>query len=177
MAKVSGIEVVFTVNGINVPIGPELLADIVSALPDQDTYAAVFEQFAKSTAFSVRENVAYKDNINKNTVALLTKDPVEQVILNLVRSQNAAKFITDAVLLAIINRNSKLAAEIASRVEVFDKVNTTKTCLALISSIDPLVRKAVAENYNTPKKILTELLGDEEPEVVAAAKNSLENYM
>ena len=173
MGKVAGLEIVLTVNGKNVALGAETLGRIVSYLPDNDNYTAIFAELAKSTSFEVRENVASKDHLNSDTVALLADDQVEEVLANLIRS-DAAKLLSQGAIDKLIAKSPKLAADIVNYIEKFEDLDTSKILESLATSTDPSVRKSVAGCYEAPKKVLKSLLKDEDPDVVSEAIKTLE---
>ena len=172
MAQIAGLDIVFTVNGKSVPIGSDLLSYLVSNLPDNEAYKSIYAEFAKATAYEVRENVAGKDNLDEETVFILANDPVESVIENLLGSE-AASCLNDAILTKLIERSPELAETIAFKVENFEGA-TNKVYELLANHGDPRVRKYLADGYNIPKKFLKKLASDEDPEVAFLAKNALE---
>ena len=173
MVQIVGLDIVFTVNGKNVPISSEAFASLVSSLPDSEIYKSIYAEFAKASAFGVRENVAYKDNLDEQTVFLLADDPVESVVENLIRS-DAAKYLNEDMLYKLIDRSSKLAADIADKVNNFEDSNLDKLCEVLANHSDPQVRRNLATNYGVPEKVLKKLKSDEDPEVAYYAEKSLE---
>jgi len=173
MAKVAGLEVIFSVNGKTMAIGAETLARIISDLPDDNNSLNFYAECAKSTSFEIRENVASKDNLDEATVALLAGDSVDEVLFNLLRS-DSAKYLTQDAVVNMISKNTKLAAAMADRLSNFENLDIAKLYELLLTSSDPMVRQNIANSYDAPKKILKGLLKDEDAGVIAAAKNTLE---
>jgi hypothetical protein len=173
MAKIAGLDIVFTVNGESVEIGSEALANLVYNLRDNKVYKLTYAEFAKSSAYEVRENVAGKENLDEETVFILANDPVESVVENLLGSE-AARCLNDDILTKLIDRSPKLAGIVAGRVGSFEECNINNLCELLANHNDPMVRRNLAGNYSAPKKFLKKLKSDEDPEVSDDAQRSLE---
>jgi len=62
-----------------------------------------------------------------------------------------------------------LCNDIASGIEYFENCAADKIINLLASSKDPNIRMAVAENYNTPKKILKNFASDDDLDVRRSA--------
>jgi hypothetical protein len=62
-----------------------------------------------------------------------------------------------------------LCNDIASGMEYFENCDTDKIINLLVSSKDPNIRMAVAENWNTPKKILKKFASDDDLDVRRSA--------
>ncbi len=172
MSKVAGIDVVLMINGLKVPINAELLARITSDLPDTNNYASIYGELTKSSAHTVREQVAHKSNLTSNAVRALIADKDEEVISNLLNNVEAAELIKHDELLKVINKSPTFAKNVASRLFGFSKSNKSKLCSALAVSSDPIVRLSLATSDEIPKNILNTLRSDEEADVASAANGT-----
>jgi len=159
---------------LSIEIGYDDLSSIVSSLPDSPDFEEVFYVLAAHPSATVRESVAAKDKINEETVNILASDSDAVVIRALVRSDAARETLTTEQLIKMIKRDVDTAENIAGYVESYNSAEADDIAEALAQHSDPRVRNAVAGNLGSPKKILKNLLKDEDPRVRASAKQSLE---
>lgn len=156
-----------------IDLGSQDLGNIVSNMSDQDTNAAVFNALAAHMASYVREQVAYKDNLNEATLDILIGDASVNVVRNAVRNQRARQSATTEQLVAAIARDVEAAENIAQSIESYENADIDKLAEVLMAHSDPKVRTALANNSSAPKKCLRALLKDSEPDTRLAAKSSL----
>lgn len=163
----------FKINGVDVPVGLELLEVVASGLRDREENAAVFRELAKSSSREVRERIANKDKIDEETALMLAEDPVEEVVADLLRN-DGRKFLPQNMIEKLIQRSPRLASEIADRVSDLGEDCTPHAIAELLAGHpDPTVRKAVAGNYNVSKKLLKILVGDSDIDVACEAAEAL----
>jgi Asp-tRNA(Asn)/Glu-tRNA(Gln) amidotransferase C subunit len=159
---------------LSIEIGYDDLSSIVSSLPDSSDFEEVFNVLAAHPSATVRESIAGKDKINEETVNILASDSDAVVIRALVRSDAARDTLTTEQLIEMIKRDVDTAENIAGYVESYNNAEADDIAEALAQHSDPRVRNALAGNSSSPKKILKNLLKDEDPRVRASAKQSLE---
>jgi hypothetical protein len=157
------------------PMSYESLTSVVSGLPDIPENAEFFEKLAEHASSQVREQVAYKENINEATVLKLAKDESVNVIRNLARTTGFRRYITDDLVMELLDRDVEIACHIAQNFESLENIDRQKLTHRLLSSADPAVFAALAGNYATPKKIIKELIKHPDPYVASEAKRTLDN--
>jgi hypothetical protein len=150
------------------------LGSFISNCSDSQEYSALFELASLHPSTQVREQVAYKDQLNETTVSTLTKDNSINVLRNLVRSTSFKQIATEDELLRLIDLDSELAISIAQNIETFENIVQQKVIDKLLASSDPAVAAALAGNYSTNRKILKSLIIHEDTFVADEAKKRLE---
>jgi hypothetical protein len=158
---------------LSLDIGYDDLANIVSNLPDSPDFEDVFYVLAEHPSATVRESIAGKDKINKETVKILASDSDALVTRALVRSDAARDALTTEQLIEMIKRDADIAENIAGYVDSYNNADADVIAVALAQHSDPRVRNALASNSSTPKKVLKSLSKDGDPRVRASAKQSL----
>ena len=157
------------------PLTYEAVGSIVGAYPKSEGYQEFLRLAAHHSSSSVREQVAYRENISDETVHALAKDPCLQVVSNLV-DNNAFKKCADKELIQeIVRRDIGLARSIAGNLDGFENYEVSELASLLMESNDPSVLYALASNYRTPKKILKLLMVHADPYVAAQATETFEN--
>lgn len=159
---------------IEIELGYEDVYSVASNLPDAEDFAAVYAVLAAHPSISVRECVAGKDKLDDSTVNLLADDADISVIRALVRSDKARECLGADKLIEMIKRDVDTAESIAAYVDRYENASADLLAEALFKHPDPRVRNALAGNYSTPKKILKNLLKDQDARVRASAKQSLD---
>ncbi len=163
------------VNGHEISVGIELLGNIASSLADNKDNQELFYILAQSVSANIRQEIAYKDKISEETAMLLLNDKDTTVLECIIRNDVAKEIIDDDILNNIIeNANEEVLKEIANNFDSIENINADKTAKKLIELENPSVTIAIAENYSSPKKILKSLLKHSDPDIVRAAKSSLE---
>ena len=157
-------------------VGFEFLESIASSIPDTEEYMDLFQTLAGSGNVSVRAAIAYKDKIKSETVNILAKDSQVEVLRNLANQAEACgKVGSDEVDRWIALGDVELCTHIANNINNYKKCDEDVLLGKLSKHKDPKVRGAIAENYETPKKILKSLLKDKDPDVAQKAKSTMEN--
>ena len=159
---------------LSIDLSYDDLASAVSNLPDTDDYTNVYAVLSAHPSVSVRDNVASKDKLDEATVNVLADDRDVAVIRSLVRSEKAREFLSTEQLVAIINRDVDAAESIAGYIESYEGADAEDVAEAIAKHLDPRVRNALAGNSSAPKKVLKNLLKDDDPRVRASAKQSLD---
>ena len=165
-----------SVNGVEMNIGIELAGNIASYLNDNESNQEIFHELAQHTSSSVRKEIAYKDNLSKETAKLLLADKDVSVLNNLLRSDSVKEVFNDDDFKYILSTNNEEAIEnVISYLDDYVSLSDADECLNEILALNSdYLTLQVANNYNTPKKILKKLLKHNDPDIVAAAKSSLE---
>jgi len=153
----------------------ETVSNIVSSYPDNKSSNDFFHLAARHSASSVRENVAYKDNLSEEIVELLAADNSISVLRNLVRSSSFRKNASQQLLEKMISLDVEIAQSIANSVESFEQADINELAALLVAHHDPSVALSLASNYSLPKKILKTLLNHYDSSVANEAKSRLED--
>ena len=168
-------DVKIKVDGKEYEVGNELLVSISSDIPDRKEYMKLFQQLAGSEISEVRENIAYKDNINAETIKMLVKDKQVSVLRNLSSNGEASKKITEEELEYMYSTGDvEILCNIVGNIEGFELCDVMDIANKLKSHKDPKVRNALASDYDVPKNILRKLTKDADVDVAYNAKSSLE---
>jgi len=157
------------------PLSYEIVANITSSYDDSSDNSDYFALAAKHHASTVRENVAYKDKISEDTLNQLINDSSVSVLRNLVRTEAFKEHAAEDVIEKLVKFDLEIAQNIAGDFDSYQQANATKLCATLMGLSDPSISYALASNYNTPKKLLKELLGHADPYVSSEAKRRLED--
>lgn len=153
----------------------EAVSNIVSSFADNADSNDFFILAAQHAASSVRENVAYKDNLSAEVVEILSKDSSIGVLRNLVRSSAFRENATQVELERLIKLDTEIAQSIANNVDGFEQADTNKLAGLLATNEDPSVVASLAQNYSAPKKVLKTLVNHPDPYVASEAKARLED--
>lgn len=169
-------EIKLIVNGVEVNVGVELAGNIASYLNDNEDNQAIFHELAQHSSSSVRKEIAYKDKISADTAALLLEDKDIAVVNNILSSEAAKEIFNDDNFKNILASNNEEAIEnVISNMDEYDELSSTDACYNEILALDNnYLSLQIANNYHSPKKILKKLLKHNDPDIVAAAKSSLE---
>ena len=164
-------------NKLTIELAYEELISIVSSLPDTSDLTAGYAILATHPSCSIRECVARKDKLDEATVEFLADDKEASVIRALASSEKARECLSIEKLVEMINRDVDTAQSIASSVESYANADAedpaSKVSEALANHPDPQVRNSLAGNSRTSKRILKDLLKDEDSRVRASAQQSL----
>ena len=157
----------------------EAIANIVSSYSpeNKDTKESndFFALTAQHPASSVREHVAYNDNLSADVVNLLSQDSSIAVLRQLVKTSAFRENATEDLLDHLIKLDFEIAGSIASNVESFEHCDANKLAALLAAHTDPYVVVNLVQNYNTPKKVLKSLINHPDPYVASEAKARLKN--
>jgi hypothetical protein len=160
-----------TIEGIDIEIGFAELADIVSYIKDHEDNQNLFAKLSQHPSARVRRSVAEKSKVDDLTAEALGKDDNLEVLRTIIRNEAFKKIAKDSDLIRFSETgDAELSSSIASDLESFDNCDTSKILDILASSKDPGIRMSVAENWNTPKKVLKKFNNDQDLDVRRSAK-------
>ncbi len=154
-------------------ISYESLSTLIGSMPDESELSKFYELVATHPSSSVRENIAYKDNLNLETIQMLAEDKSINVLRNLVRSQSFRENATEEMLERMMKIDPELAQSIAGYIDSYEMCNTSKIIDLLLEISDPCIAGALANNYNSPKNILKKLSKHSDPYIANQAKKNL----
>jgi hypothetical protein len=169
-------EIKLTVNGIELNVGVELTTNIASYINDNEVNQEIFHQLAQHSSSAIRKEIAYKDNISTETAELLLKDKDSTVLMNILRNQVTKELFTDDDFEYFLSfNNEELISDMIGYLDDYENLSDLNSCYAKIIDLENnYLTLQIANNYNTPKKILKKLLKHNDPDIVIAAKNSLD---
>jgi hypothetical protein len=157
------------------PLSYETISNIASSYDDSKDSSKFFALAARHPASSVRENIAYKDNITKETLSLLKIDKSLAVLRNLVRTEAFKKNASEEDIERLIHLDVEIAQNIAGDIDSYEQADAVKLCAIFLSMEDPSILASLAGNYSAPKKVLKELANNPDPYVALQAKKQLED--
>lgn len=155
-------------------IGSEVLARMSGGIPDAADSREILHLLAMSPSSEVRTDVAYKDCLSEETVALLANDDSIDVRRRLCGQTPFSEWATTEKLIEFINLDIDCARTIAGRINEYSNADTNQVAAALRDHSDPDVRRALAGCWGIAKNIAKQLLKDNDPDVRAAAKRTLD---
>ena len=163
------------INGVEIEIGYEKLADMLMGIEDHSKHLAIFSELVHSPDPKVRQYVAERECINKALVDILLQDKQVDVLRALISNTNAAEFIEQDKLLNLISlEDSELLEMVARYIEYFELCDPVIIGQQLTLSDNPRVRGALADNPDAPETLLFILLEDGDSDIAASARQSLE---
>lgn len=148
--------------------------DLISSADDSLQNEKLFELAASHPSEVVRENVAYKDNINQETWEILSEDTSVNVLRRLVNSDACKRNASQKQLEAWIKLDVEIAKNIAGYLDRYEEADIDQLARVLSEHQDTSVIAEIANNSDTPKRILKLLLKHRDPRVASNAKRSLE---
>ena len=148
--------------------------EFISSADDSLQNEKLFELASSHPSEFVRENVAYKDNINQETYKILSEDTSPNVLRRLISTDACKRNATQEQLEGWIKLDPELARNIAGYIDRYENVDIDELAKILCDHPDPSVVAEVANNSDTPKKLLKTLLKHSDSRVVGNAKRSLE---
>jgi len=159
-----------------VSLGIDELQSIVSYLADNEKNSAIFQQLATHKSATIRKEIAYKDNLTEESVQLLLRDKDVAVLSNIVRSAAVKEIFSDEDFDYVVSRdNEELISDMLGSLDEYENLSDYSAALEKIIALEnEKLTLIIAESYNTPKKILKKLLKHNDPDIVNAAKSSLE---
>ena len=157
------------------PLSYNAAASIISDARDSADNAELFRLAAEHPATDVRENVAYKENLDDGTVEMLAADSCPSVIRSLVSRSAFKRWVPQSRLIEIIKSDPDAAESVAGSVSEYENVDGNALAKFLAGMPDPQIRCTLAGNYSCPKTIAKMLLSDPDPAVRAAAEERISN--
>jgi hypothetical protein len=150
------------------------IQDLISSADDNLANEKLFELAASHPSEVVRENVAYKDNINQETWEILSEDTSINVLRRLVNSDSCKRNASQKQLEEWIKLDVEIAKNIAGYLDRYEEADIDQLAKVLSEHTDPSVVSEVASNSSIPKKYLKNLTKNNDPQVANNAKRSLE---
>lgn len=157
----------------NDELGSQALSGLVNSCPDAVEYRSLFGYLALSPSSQVRADVAYRDNLCEKTVELLANDSSMDVRRRLCVQTTFKEWVSTEMLADFINSDADMAKTIASAISEYSNADVNTIATELAKHTDPDVRLSLADNWGTPKKLLKQLLSDNDASVRASAKRTL----
>jgi hypothetical protein len=154
-------------------LGSECVSGVAGRLQDIEDNKDLFGLLAKCASSEVRSDLAYKDNLNEDTVELLAQDASIDVRRILCGQAPFREWASTELLLEYISSDIDCAKTIAGSVGEYNQADVTKIAAEICKHSDPYVRNALAGNWGAPKKIVKQLLSDADSSVRASAKRTL----
>jgi DNA-binding phage protein len=167
------------INGQQVSIGHEYLEDTIRDIPDIQDNANIFDILSLSDNPDVRDSIARKEHLNKQTIYRLLNDSSQDIVESVLSNTDINKYIKNKTLLKIIKTdNIKYLIAIAQNIEDYVKCDQCKIVKILSTHKNPLVRYnlihyRVSEVIST--KILKKLSRDNDITVAQKAQERLDN--
>jgi len=163
------------INEVEINLGIESMKDIVDSLADKREFQNAYHQMALSNIASIRADVANRDNISEETAKVLLIDKDNAVLENIINNEIAQSIATDEDIEHIMTYGSQYTVKIfVSTIESFENIDSMAIYTKLLEENNADIILSLAENYNTPKKILKKLAKNNDKDIAQAAKSSLE---
>jgi hypothetical protein len=155
-------------------LGSECVGGVAGRLQDVVDNKDLFGLLAKCASSEVRSDIAYKDNLHEETVALLAQDASIDVRRRLCGQTPFKEWASTELLLEYISSDIDCAKTIAGSVAEYKNADMNKVAVDLCKHSDPDVRNVLAGNWGSPKKFVKQLLSDADPSVRSSAKRTLD---
>lgn len=155
-------------------LGAEALARLAGSLPDNPENTQLFHHLAQSASSDVRTEIAYRDNLNEDTVELLSCDPAIDVRRRLCGQTPFSEWATTEMIIELVNADIDCAKTIAGRISEYSNADVNLIAAVVMQHSDPDVRNSLASSWGAPKKVIKQLLKDDDAGVRASAKRTLD---
>lgn len=149
------------------------IQDLINYSDDSKRNEMLFEFAASHPSEVVRENIAYKDSINEKTWNILAKDSSINVLRRLVATEASRKYVTLEHLKKWIKLDVEIARTIANYLGNYEQVDIDELADILHLHSDPSVVAELANNSDSPRKLLKELTKYPDARVSSNAKSTL----
>ncbi|MBT6193881.1 MAG: HEAT repeat domain-containing protein [Proteobacteria bacterium] len=157
----------------NEELGAECVSGLTSRLQDMEETKELFGYLAQCASSEVRIDIAYMDNLNEETVELLSRDASIDIRRRLCGATPFREWASTELLIEYIKADIDCAKTIAGGLGDYNDADPNKVAIELCKHSDPDVRNALAGSWGTPKKLLKQLLSDPDASVRASAKRTL----
>ena len=158
----------------NEELGSECVSGVAGRLQDIADNKDLFGFLAKCASSEVRSDIAYKDNLHEDTVALLAQDASIDVRRRICGQTPFREWASTELLLDYISADIDCAKTIAGGVGEYNNADVNKIAVELCKHSDPDVRNALAGSWGAPKKFVKQLLSDSDSSVRASARRTLD---
>lgn len=156
-------------------MGIESIKELSSCLGDKPEFKEVFHKMTLSDVVYIRENIVWKDKILEKTVRLLLRDTDHKVLEQIVSNEVAQQVATDDDIDYIIEHSTQsVIKNLIDNLSRFENIDIHRLYLKVLRSGNSDFLLMIAENYDTPKKILKQLLKHEDIDIARVARERLE---
>jgi hypothetical protein len=155
-------------------LGYECVSALAGRLPDVVENKNLFGYLAKAVSTDVRTEIAYKDNLNEETVELLSQDASIDVRRRICGQKPFREWASTEVLLKYIVTDIECAKTIAGSIGDYSNADANEIAIEICKHADPDVRNALAGSWGAPKKFVKKLLSDPDASVRASAQRTLD---
>lgn len=163
------------VNDIEVTLGVESMKSIAQCIDDKPEFQEIYHEMALSDISSIKEYIANKDHISKETAKLLLADKDDKVLENIISNEAVKTVMTDEDIEHIIkNASQNTIKDLIRYLDGYENVDMDRAYSKLLASNNADIVLTIAENYSTPKKLLRQLAKYPDSDIARAAKESLE---
>jgi hypothetical protein len=167
-------EIKLLVNGKEANFGINFARNILSSIPENEIYADLIHEFAKSKCASIRSEVARRNYNSPETIELLLQDKNIEVLLEIITNDSAREYITDEHLDEIVISNNEDAIEnIIRSIDNFENTNKVDLFEKIMQLENDYLLLQIADGYHTPKVILKQLVKHHDPDIASAAQENL----
>jgi len=164
-----------TVDETEVVLGAAFQQSLVECIPDSPAYEILFSALAKADNAEIRSGVADKENITDETAKVLLNDTDPRVLDRILNNGIAKSIVTTDHLKNIMRiGGNDVIKTIISNISEYDEADMEEVVNLILKMNSPGLNLALAENYQTPKRILKKLLKSDDPDIQNAARRSLE---
>ena len=154
------------VDGEEFLIGSHAIESLVGSARDHVANTKMFVALAKHPSSSVRQAVAYKDKINPETAMALSNDSDLEVVRTIARNEIFKKIASEQVLKRLLEIGDRILSDtIATNLKYYENCDYDPIVEIILASKDPAIRLSIAENYDTPKRVLKKMANDPDPDV------------
>ena len=151
----------------------ELIHTIATFYPDKPSSKLFFKYAAMHPSAQVREQIAYKNQLDEESCRTLAEDNSVSVLKYLLQNNPFKEIATFENIERIIKKDAELATSVAQELELFKSIDIFKLAELVASQNDPTVALALAQNKRTPKKILRDLSMHDDPLISDLARENL----
>ncbi len=141
---------------ISIPLCCDALAKLAGALHDQEGLADVLDFLSRHSDYAVREAIARKKSLPAVAIRRLAVDPAVEVAKELLASDEVRKLLTNDEVLALCQRDARMAELVAWNYEDFI-LDDDAVVTVLENHPDASVRATLARNPFVPKPVLRRL--------------------
>jgi len=168
------------INNVRLELGYEILNQLSYKLNDSKRTRDIAHELAQSPCCETRYNIASRDCLHSETVAILMPDTQIEVIRAMIANDNfksqmkpadVERFIDTGdpeILTGIVNAMVDLT-------ETYEVCERDWLCEKLFQHPDPAIRFELANTEKTPEFFLNKLANDPDLDVSRAAKDTLED--
>lgn len=149
--------------------------NIVSSALDFEDNNDLFLLASQHPAASVREAVAYKENLSNEVVEILSQDKSIPVLRSLVRSNAFKNLASQELIERLISLDVEIAQNVANSYESYQDADPAKLIEIFTNHEDPSVVISLVQNYSLPKKVIKSFLDYPDQNIAMEAKMRLEN--